>query len=134
MQIESGQAAPNPPAPWAELTGYDRIAFDVMHAIVHDSGAVIPLNVANGGNLPELAADDVVEVPCRVGRAGPQPLAAGPLPPQVSDLVVSVRRYERATIAAARDGSPESRRAALALNPLVPSRDVAAQLIEELAI
>ena len=38
MQIESGQPAPNPPSPWAELTGYDRIAFDVIAAIVNDTG------------------------------------------------------------------------------------------------
>lgn len=133
MQIESGQASPNPPAPWAELTGYDRIAFDVMHAIVHDTGAVIPLNVPNHGNIPELADDDIVEVPCAVGRGGPRPRAVGHLPPQVRELIVRVRRYERRTIDAALDGGREARVDALALNPLVPSRALAAALVDELA-
>ena len=53
MQNESGQA-PTPPSPWAELTGYDRIAYDVIAAIVNDTKTIIPLNVANDGNIPEL--------------------------------------------------------------------------------
>jgi 6-phospho-beta-glucosidase len=133
MQIESGQPSANPPAPWSELTGYDRIAFDVMHAIVHDTGAVIPLNVPNDGNIPELADDDIIEVPCAVGRTGPRPRPVGSLPPQVRELVLRVRRYERRTIEAAHDGRRERRVEALALNPLVPSREVAARLVDELA-
>ena len=89
MQIESGQHAPKPPSPWAELTGYDRIAFDVMRAIVNDTGAVIPLNVRNDGNIPELSTDDVIEVPCEVGAQRPRPRPVGALPPQVRDLVVA---------------------------------------------
>ena len=56
MQIESGQPAPKPPSPWAELTGYDRIAYDVMHAIVNDTGAVIPLNVQQRRQHPGAGA------------------------------------------------------------------------------
>jgi 6-phospho-beta-glucosidase len=134
MQIESGQAAPKPPPPWAELTGYDRIAFDVIHAIVHDTNAVIPLNVRNDGNIPDLAADDVVEVPCAVGAGGPRALGAGRLPPRVRDLVVRVKDYERHTIAAAETTSRDARINALAHNPLVPSRSLAAALVDELLI
>lgn len=134
MQIESGQAAPNPPSPWAELTGYDRIAFDVMHAIVNDTQAVIPLNLPNRGNIPELAADDVIEVPCVVGSNGPRPLHVGALPPQVRDLVVRVKAYERTTIDAAAARTPDALAGALAANPLVPSHDAARALLSELAL
>src|SRR5262245_18692055 len=77
MQIESG-AAPSRPAssPWNGPTGYDRIALAVVEAIHTSSGAIIPLNVANRGNLPELEDDDVVEVPCVVNANGPLPLHA----------------------------------------------------------
>jgi 6-phospho-beta-glucosidase len=134
MQIESGQAEPNPPSPWARLTGYDRIAFDVMHAIVHNSNAVIPLNVPNRGNIPELAADDVVEVPCAVGANGPRALHAGNLPPQVRDLVIRVKEYERQTIAAAGARTRGALVEALAHNPLVHSREMAATLVAELLL
>lgn len=134
MQIESGQPAPKPPSPWAELTGYDRIAFDVMHAIVHDTGAVIPLNVSNDGNIPELAADDVIEVPCAVGAGEFRPRHVGALPPQVRDLVVDVKGYERHTIAAAETMTQDALVDALASHPLVPSRDLAASLVNELQL
>jgi 6-phospho-beta-glucosidase len=134
MQIESGQPAPNLPSPWAQLTGYDRIAFDVMHAIVYDTGAVIPLNVRNDGNIPDLAPDDVIEVPCAVGASGLRPREAGALPAQVRDLVVTVKRYERRTIEAAETMQAGALVDALASNPLVPSRDLATTLASQLRL
>jgi 6-phospho-beta-glucosidase len=134
MQAETGMTAPAPPSPWAELTGYDRIAHDVIAAILHDTNVVIPLDVPNKGNIPELGPDDVIEPPCEVGRNGPRPLGVGPLPPAVRDLVVQVKEYERATIDAGLDPSPQSLGAALALNPLVPSRAVADRLVHQLRL
>lgn len=132
MQIESGEARPKPPSPWAELTGYDRIAFDVMQAIVRNSNTVIPLNVPNRGNIPELEADDIVEVPSVVGANGPRALHAGSLPPQVRDLTVRVKEYERRTVIAAQTMARDALVDALAHNPLVPSRALAATLVDEL--
>jgi 6-phospho-beta-glucosidase len=134
MQIESGQRSPKPPSPWAELTGYDRIAFDVMHAIVNDTGAIIPLNVLNDGNIPELAPDDVIEVPCEVRAGGLRPRGVGPLPSQVRDLVLEVKQYERLTIGGAETMANDALVDALAANPLVPSRDLAAMLVTELRL
>ena len=134
MQIESGQPAPSPPSPWAELTGYDRIAFDAMDAIVRNSQAVIPLNVPNCGNIPELAPEDVVEVPCVVGSNGPRALHVGGLPAQVRELVVRVKEYERRTIEAAETMTRDALVAALAHNPLVPSPQVARTLVTELEL
>jgi 6-phospho-beta-glucosidase len=134
MQIESGLAAPQPPAPWAELTGYDRIAFDVMHAIVNDTNAVIPLNVRNDGNIPDLAADDVSVVRWVVGGHGRRPRRGGAPPPRIRDLVVSVKEYERLTIDAAETMAHDALVNALASNPLVPSRDLAAALVGELRL
>lgn len=134
MQAETGQLAPTPPSPWAELTGYDRIAYDVIAGIVHNTNTVVPLNVANAGNIPELEQEDVIEPPCRVGADGPIPLRVGSLPGAVRDLVVRVKAYERATIDAAFAGSREALVKALALNPLVASREVAATVIDHLTL
>ena len=101
MQAETGLQVPTPPSPWAELTGYDRIAYDVMAAIVNDTNAIVPLNVPNAGNIPELESDDVIEAPCVVGRKGPRALAVGSVPAQVRELVMQVKTYERKTIDAA---------------------------------
>ncbi len=137
MQLESGRppgAAAPPPAPWAHLTGYDKIALNTIQAIVRNSNAVIPLNVLNRGNIPELADDDVIEAPSVVTANGPRALHVGALPPQVRDLVLRVKAFERATIAAVKTGTREALADALALNPLVPSRELAARLVDALAL
>lgn len=135
MQLEAGvQGGPVAPAPWAELTGYDKIALNTIRAIVHDTNAIIPLNVLNRGNIPELAADDVIEVPCVVNGNGSQALHAGALPEAVRELVVRVKAFERATIAAVRTGTREALTDALATNPLVPNRAAAARLVEVLQL
>jgi 6-phospho-beta-glucosidase len=135
MQFESGgQRGHSAPAPWAHLTGYDQIALHTIQAMVRHSNAVIPLNVVNHGNISDLADGDVIEAPCVVNANGPHAMHVGTLPPQVRDLVVGVKAFERATIAAVRTGSRAALVEALALNPLVPSRDAAARLIEALQL
>jgi 6-phospho-beta-glucosidase len=137
MQLENGRpagAGSSPPAPWAHLTGYDKIALNTIQAMVRNSNAVIPLNVLNGGNIPELADDDVIEAPSVVNANGPRALHVGALPPQVRDLVLRVKAFERATIAAVRKGTREALVDALALNPLVPSRELSARLVDTLAL
>jgi 6-phospho-beta-glucosidase len=135
MQIEAGSSGrPLPPAPWAHLTGYDKIAVHTIHAIARNTNAIIPLNVSNRGNIPELAEDDVIEAPAAVNANGPQALHVGALPDQVRDLVLRVKSYERATIEAVRTGRREALVDALALNPLVPTRATAARLVEALRL
>lgn len=135
MQLESGgHGGHATPAPWAHLTGYDKIALNTMQAMVEHSRAIIPLNVLNRGNIPDLADDDVIEAPCVVDANGPQALHVGALPPQVRDLVRRVKQFERATIDAVDAGTTEALVEALALNPLVPSRDTAAALVATLGL
>lgn len=135
MQLESGgQGGHATPAPWAHLTGYDKIALNTIQAMVRHSNAVIPLNVVNRGNVPELAHDDVIEAPAVVNANGPHALHVGALPPQVRDLVVRVKAFERATIEAVRAGTRGALVDALALNPLVPTRAAAARLVEVLSL
>ena len=132
MQIETGVTAPRIKPDWAELSGYDRIALMTMRAIVHNQGAIIPLDVANRGTLPFLDDEDIVEVPCRVDANGPhaQPVAAVPDHPR--ELIERVKKYERATVRAALTGDRGELVDALALNPLVSSRDQAGRLVNAL--
>jgi 6-phospho-beta-glucosidase len=132
MQIESGAAAPLARSPWAELTGYDKIALATVRAIHYGTGTIIPLDVPNRGNIPELESDDVIEAPCVVNGNGALPLHVGAAPPAVRDLMVRVKAYERATVRAATGGDRAAATAALALNPLVPSPERAAQLVAAL--
>jgi len=132
MQIESGSTAPIARSPWAELTGYDKIALAVIRAIHFNSNAVIPLNVSNRGALRELADSDIVEVPCVVNANGAQPLAVGPAPDPVRELLIRVKEYERLTVDAACTPTEESAARALAHNPLVGDPVLARRLLRAL--
>jgi 6-phospho-beta-glucosidase len=128
MQLETG-SAPRIKPDWAELSGYDKIALVTIRAIVKNQGAIIPLDVANRGTFPFLDDDDIIEVPCRVDASGPQPQVVGPIPDHPRELITTVKQYERATIDAALTGDRRQLADALALNPLVPSKDLAERLV-----
>ena len=134
MRMESGSQAPPAPAATSPLTGYDKIALAVVRAIHFDTNAVIPLNVRNSRTLPYLAADDVVEVPCVVNRNGARPQKVGAAPGSVRDLIAFVKDYERRTIRAAITRNTADVVNALAANPLVGERTLAARLVRALEI
>ena len=131
MQLETGSALRVKPD-WAELSGYDRIALVTIRAIVKNQGAIIPLDVPNRGTFPFLDDEDIIEVPCRVDANGPQPQVVGPIPDHPRELMTTVKAYERATIHAALSGDREHLVNALALNPLVPSKDLSKRLVTAL--
>lgn len=132
MQLESGAAAPLARSPWGQLTGYDKIALQTVTAIHENTGALIPLNVRNRGNIPELEDDDCIEVTCAVNANGALPLHAGPAPVTVRELLLQVKEYERLTVRAALAGDQALAEQALARNPLVPSTDLARRLVAAL--
>lgn len=123
MQVETGGTQPRVKPPWAELSGYDRIALMTMRAIVGDTRDVIPLNVGNEGNFPFLQAGDVIEVPAVVDRNGPRPIHVATVPDHCASLIARVKEYERATVSAALSGSRQDRLRALQLNPLSGSSE-----------
>jgi 6-phospho-beta-glucosidase len=129
MQIESGSAQPLARPPWADLTGYDKIALDVVRAIHFNTNTILPLNVVNRGSIRDLDNEDVVEVPCVVNAGGARPLTVGPVPEVVRDLLVHVKQYERSTVTAASTASFDDAVAALAANPLVGDRMLAHRLV-----
>ena len=130
MQIETGGPGRLPHPPGGQLTGYDKIALDVVRAIHFDTNAVIPLNVPNRGALRNLSDTDVVEVSCIVNANGAHPLALGSMPDDVRDLVVRVKDYERFTVDAAAAPSIDAAVRALSHNPLVGNRGLARRLVD----
>ncbi|WP_147917679.1 6-phospho-beta-glucosidase [Ruania zhangjianzhongii] len=111
--------------------GYDQVALAIMHAIAHDDGAELILNVPNAGLLRELDEQAVIEVPCRVDAAGVHPLPVDPLPGYARGLVTTVKYVERCTIEAALTGSRDAALRALAAHPLTDSVAVAAEVLED---
>jgi 6-phospho-beta-glucosidase len=101
---------------------YSEAAAQLLASLHDDRGDVQVLDVRNGGALPGLAEDDVVEVPSVVDRHGAHPQPVAPLPPELLSLVQRVKAYERLTIQAATSGDRRVAATALESNPLVNGR------------
>src|SRR5438552_2236810 len=111
--------------------GYARAALDVIEAMLHPQSRELIVNTVNQGAIADLDDADVVEVPSRIGPDGPDPRSMGGLPVAERDLVLRVKAYERATVAAALHRSWREAVAALALHPLVPSPEVGERIAGE---
>ena len=111
---------------------YSEAAAALVASLHAGTGDVQVVNVRNGGAIPGLPDDDVVEVPARVDREGAHPLATSPLAPEMLGIVQHAKAYERLTIDAALSGDRTTARTALLANPLVGDYGVAAPLLDAL--
>jgi 6-phospho-beta-glucosidase len=111
---------------------YSEAAVQLIAALHEGSGDVQVVNMRNGGALAELRNDDVVELPARIDRLGAHPLPQRPLPGELRDLILTVKRYERLTIQAALTGDRAVALEALAAHPLVGPRTDPAPLLDAL--
>ena len=100
-----------------------------LHAGTGDEQVV---NVLNEGAIPNMPPGDVVELTCRVDRAGAFAQPTDPLAPEMLGLVQHAKAYERLTIEAALTGSRTSALKALVTNPLVGDVDRAAPMLDAL--
>jgi len=98
---------------------YSEAATGLAVALADGTDDVHVVDMRNGDTLAGLAADDVVEVPARVGAGGPVPLAQRPLAPELLGLVQHVAAYERLTAEAAVTGDARTARMALLAHPLI---------------
>jgi 6-phospho-beta-glucosidase len=110
---------------------YSEAAVGLVAALSGDA-AVHVVDTRNGGTLAGLAGDDVVELPARVGRGGPVPLAQAPLAPELLGLIQHVAAYERLTAQAAVTRDEATARKALLAHPLVGQHEIAAALLAAL--
>jgi len=103
-----------------------------MASLRDGRGDIQVVDTRNEGALPDLPADAVVEVPARIDRDGAHPLRLEPLAPELHDLVVRVKGYERLAIEAARGGDRSVALASLEANPLVGDRSIAEPVLDAL--
>lgn len=111
---------------------YSEAAAALVASLHAGTGDVQVVNVRNGGAIPGLPDDDVVEVPARVDRGGAHPVATSPLAPEMLGIVQHAKAYERLAIDAAISGDRTTARTALLANPLVGDYGVAAPLLDAL--
>ena len=98
---------------------YSDAATQLVASLATGDGDVQVVDVRNNNTLEGLAPDDVVEVPARIERSGPAPLAQPPLAPELLGLVQHVAAYERLAAAAATSGDRGLVYKALLAHPLV---------------
>ncbi|TCP54945.1 6-phospho-beta-glucosidase [Tamaricihabitans halophyticus] len=101
--------------------GYERVAYDLMSAIVANRPSTLILNVRNRSAVSTLDPNAIVELPCLVDGNGPRPIATGGLDGATAGLVQQVKAVERTTIEAAVSRSRRTALRALAEHPLVDS-------------
>jgi 6-phospho-beta-glucosidase len=111
--------------------GYEAIAIGLAAALTAGTGAAparLILNVRNGGTVPALAPDAVIETVCRVDSDGVVPLTAVPPSDHELGLMSTVKSCEQAIASAALTGSAADALRAFALHPLVGSLEAARTL------
>lgn len=111
---------------------YSEAAAALIASLHAATGDVQVVNVRNGGAIPNLPDDDVVEVAARIDADGADPLPVAPLSSDMLGLVEHVKAYERLTIEASITGDRAAALRALIANPLVGDYDRAAPLLQEL--
>lgn len=111
---------------------YSDAACDLIHSIWNDSGDIQYVDVRNAGAIADLPYSSAVEVACRITGGGAEPLATGALNPRVAGYVQMIKGFERMVVKAAVEGDRDLAIAALNMNPLCPTDNLATVVVDEL--
>lgn len=115
-------------------TGFGDLAVHVLKALREETPVGLVLNLKNNETCEIFAEDSVIEVSAvvRESNTEKQPPSA-PVPEDILPLLRRLENYQRATAQAAINPSTARLIEALSENPLVPSKEVAAKMIESAA-
>jgi 6-phospho-beta-glucosidase len=108
---------------------YSEAAIGLVGSLATGDGDVHIVDVRNEGTVEGMAADDVVEVPARVDRAGPHALPQPPVAPELLGLMQHVAAYERLAAQAAVTRELTLVRKALLTHPLIAQDAVTEELM-----
>jgi 6-phospho-beta-glucosidase len=111
---------------------YSTLATQVINAYTNDLGLVEVVNVRHGGAVNGWPAEWVLELPCRIDRAGIHPLPTKPLPPVCFGLLAQVKAYEILTVEAAVKGDRAAAYQALLAHPLGPEAPQVQSVLEDM--
>jgi 6-phospho-beta-glucosidase len=111
---------------------YSEAAVGLVGSLATGDGGVHVVDIRNDGTIGGMAADDVVEVPARVGREGASALPQPPVAPELLGLMQHVSAYERLAVQAAVSGDRALVHKALLTHPLVAQDAVSAELVDRL--
>ena len=104
---------------------YSEAAVDLLVALTGSSDAPLVVNTTNGGTLPFLPDDAVIEVPAVISADGAVPLPVDPVEPLLRGLISHTYAYEELALDAALHGGRDRVYNALLAHPLVGQYDQA---------
>ncbi len=110
---------------------YSTVATQLLNAHYNDLNEEHVVNTGQGGAVKGWDPGWVMEMPCRIDRAGIHPIPAEPLP-EGFDLIKQVKAYELLTIEAAVQGDRLAARQALLVHPLGPKADDVDAVLEDM--
>lgn len=111
---------------------YSTAATGLIESHHNDRHEVHVVNGPHGGAVAGWPEDWVLELPCRVSRAGIQPIPAQPLPGVCFGLIAQVKAYELLTVEAAVHGDRDAAYLALLAHPLGPPADRVPQVLDDM--
>lgn len=113
---------------------YSTVATQLLEAHHNDWGEIHVVNTRHKGAVPGWPEDWVLEMPCRVNRAGIHPLPTEPLPPVCFGLLAQVKMYELLAVEAAVRGDRDAAYQALLTHPLGPPADRVQALLDNMLV
>ncbi|QQK80389.1 6-phospho-beta-glucosidase [Salicibibacter cibi] len=111
---------------------YSEAACNLIYSIYNDKGDIQPVNTRNNGAIASIPNESAIEVNCVITKAGPKPVAIGDLPVAVRGLVQQIKSFERVASEAAVTGDYHTALLAMTINPLVPSDNIAKEILDEM--
>ena len=121
LELYADPALDTKPAQLAQRGGawYSEAAVDLLASLTGNRRDVQVVNTGNGGTLPFLPADAVIEVPAMISDGGAVPVPVEPVDPLLRGLIAHVYAYEELALEAAIRGGRDRVYDALLAHPLV---------------
>ncbi len=132
MLAVARSADPLPPSYFENVPGESEKLVDIMKSLLFDKRGVFSVNMPNGGAVPGLPADAVLEMPAVAGGAGFMALESRPLPPALTAKLLSKIAAIELTVQAALNGSFDLMVEALLTDGSVSNPDIARALARDL--
>lgn len=111
--------------------GHAGYIVDLATAISNNTGEIFLCMTENFGIISNLTEGMMVEVPCRVGIHGVEPLNVGEIPTFQKGLLENQYAYEKLTVDACLEGSYKKAWQALTLNRCVNDTQVAKAILDD---
>lgn len=113
------------------MDGHAGYIVDLAYALSHNTQDIFLCMTENHGIISNLTEGMMVEVPCRVGVHGPEPMNVGEIPTFQKGLLENQFAYEKLTVDACLEGSYKKAWQALTLNRCVNDTQTAKAILDD---